>query len=242
MHVDQRGNVHVFLTILTIIGLVVATYLVQQKTNLFSKAASPKKAITQFTDSQINAGTGALSGTHYNLNIIGVPKAKTASLTDSSGHRIFIPLEGKCKINLSMGAFQVLDGNCTDGPATLQLPNPNPENDGATIYSVWARVLGKPDRQSAVNTCATYTNSETGIVEDYCSIYSVISVREKGKASFADVSKQLLYVYADLDDDGEIERYPLFDSALEDYYWSYDNQGMKIMQLRFYPISTPVAL
>ncbi|KKR80710.1 MAG: hypothetical protein UU26_C0011G0001, partial [Candidatus Daviesbacteria bacterium GW2011_GWC1_40_9] len=60
-------------------------------------------------------GSGAPSGTHYNLNIIGAPKGKTASLTESSGHRIFVPLTGSCKIKLSMGDFAVLDGNCTDG-------------------------------------------------------------------------------------------------------------------------------
>ena len=46
-------------------------------------------------------GNGAPSGAHYNLNIIGVPKDKTADMTDGSGHRIFVKLEGKTKILLS---------------------------------------------------------------------------------------------------------------------------------------------
>ena len=34
--------------------------------------------------------------------------------------------------------------------------------------------------------------------------------------------------------------YPLFDNALEDYFWSYDNNGLKLLQLRFYPVPTDV--
>src|SRR4051812_45379064 len=45
-------------------------------------------------------GNGALSGAHYNLNIIGASKDKTADLTNN-GHRIFVPLIGTTKIYLS---------------------------------------------------------------------------------------------------------------------------------------------
>ena len=31
---------------------------------------------------------------------------------------------------------------------------------------------------------------------------------------------------------------PLFSSLGTDYFWSYDNNGLKLAQLRFYPIST----
>jgi hypothetical protein len=34
---------------------------------------------------------------------------------------------------------------------------------------------------------------------------------------------------------------PLFDSTLENYFWQYDNSGLKNAQLRFYPVSTTVA-
>lgn len=59
-----------------------------------------------------SAGNGAPSGAHYNLNIIGVDKAKTADMDGSKRHTIFVPLVGSCKINLAEGDFQVLDGNC----------------------------------------------------------------------------------------------------------------------------------
>lgn len=34
-----------------------------------------------------------LSGPHYELNIIGVPKGKSATMTDSNRHVMFVPLE-----------------------------------------------------------------------------------------------------------------------------------------------------
>jgi hypothetical protein len=52
---------------------------------------------------------------------------------------------------------------------------------------------------------------------------------------FENVTKELLFIYADLDGVGQAERYPIFDPALEGYYWKYDNNGLKILQLRFYP-------
>ena len=98
-------------------------------------------------------GNGAPNGPHYNLNIIGVPKDKTADMTGNNGHRIFVPLEGNCRINLSLGDFRVLDANCTDGPSAFQLPNPDPDGDGTTTYSVYARALGKIGGSSTTTTC-----------------------------------------------------------------------------------------
>ncbi len=68
----------------------------------------------------------------------------------------------------------------------------------------------------------------------------MVLVREKGKNSFTNVSKYLLYIYVDLDGDGQAERYSLFDEALQDYFWNYDNNGLKLAQLRFYEIPTDV--
>lgn len=181
-------------------------------------------------------GHGAPSGPHYNLNIIAVPKQKSAEMTGSKGHRIFVSLVGKTKINLYEGDdFQVLDANGTDGRASFQLPNPDPDNDGVTEYSVWARALGKPGGRSSTTTCAY---DEFG--QEWCSVYTMVLVREKGKSSFSDVSKQLLYIYVDIDADGDLERYPLFDAALIDYFWDYDNQGLKLAQLRFYEVVSQV--
>src|SRR5438067_13691846 len=89
-------------------------------------------------------GNGAPNGTHYNLNIIGVPKDKTADMNNNNGGRIFVQLYGgdtagslngklfneitkTNKIFLAEApageSFQVLDANATDANGALfQLP------------------------------------------------------------------------------------------------------------------------
>jgi len=183
-------------------------------------------------------GNGAPSGAHYNLNIIGVENSKTADMTGNQGHRIFVPLQGNTKIWLTQApSFEVYDTNGTDGNgASFGLPNPDPDNDGVTEYSVYARALGGPGGSSTTTTCTF--DQTTG--ETYCSTYSMVLTREGGKSGFTNVSKELLYIYADFNADGVIERYPLFSDNTLQYYWNYDNQGLKLAQLRFYEIATDV--
>ncbi len=65
-------------------------------------------------------GNGAPSGPHYNLNIIGVSKGKTADMTGSERHTIFVALGDKnnqvtSKIYLMPAEdFRVCDGNAFD--------------------------------------------------------------------------------------------------------------------------------
>ena len=176
-------------------------------------------------------GNGAPSGPHYNLNIIGVPKNKTADMSGNNGHRIFVSDTGNTRINLSVGDYQVLDANGTDGVAAFQLPNPDPDGDGITAYSVYARALGKPGGYSVTTTCF----DEAG--GTYCSTESMLLVRSTGKSKFNNVSKELLTVCLDTDGDLVCDtREMLFDRDLADYFWSYDNSGLKLAQLRFYEI------
>jgi hypothetical protein len=183
-------------------------------------------------------GNGAPSGSHYTLNIIGVSKDKSAAMDGNNGSRIFVPLEGKAKINLTEGDFGVLDANGTDADgATFSLPNPDVDGDGVTSYSVYARALGTPGGSSTTTTCGTDTTDD----ELVCSTESMVLVREsRGVGKFENVSRQLLYVYADYDGDGDLDLIPLFDQRLEDYYWDYDNKGLKVAQLRFYEQATDV--
>lgn len=177
-------------------------------------------------------GNGAPSGAHYNLNIIG--KQKGSCSGDSGGNVIFVPLSGSAKINLFEGPFDVLEKCALNGPAEFQLPNPDPTNSGYTTYSVYVRGLGKPGGSSIMTPCGT--DAVTG--EVVCSTLNVVTTRTSGKQTFSNVSKELLYVYVYLD--GVLTRIPLFDSRLEDYYWAYDNNGLKLLQMRFYEISTNV--
>ena len=195
------------------------------------------------------AGNGAPSGSHYSLNIIGVEKGKNPPMTNDNRHTIFVPLgangePARCKINLVnsliLGEYAVKDGNCfDDSVAAFSLPNPDANNDGTTDYSVFARGAGKPGGRADVTTCQSDSTPDSGGTEDCSDIYaSIISVG--GNREFSNVSKQLLYVYDDIDEDGTVERVPLFGTSGESYWWYYDNQGLRVAQLRFYECSTIV--
>jgi hypothetical protein len=190
-------------------------------------------------------GNGAPSGAHYNLNIIGVDKGKTADLTGDNGHRIFVPLYGKSVINLTEGDFGVLDANGTDGsPAAFQLPNPDPDGDGTTSYSVYVRALGKPGGKAIMQSCYTDTTG-TWCAADFAGGVNPITIeRTKGKQTFVNVSKDLLYVdYCTAFDSitgacTSVTQVPLFGVETASYFWDYDNTGLKLAQLRFYEIPT----
>lgn len=187
-------------------------------------------------------GNQAPSGAHFNLNIIGVKDAKSTDFSGGDGHRIFVPLTGSAKINLTEGDFAVLDANGTDGNAAFQLPNPDPTNSGTSQYSVYARALGKPGGKANMTTGAYQwiDLDGDGVVDDgelflQMSVITLPLERSNGKQVFENVTKYLLYIYVDLDGDGTAERYNLFNDALQDYFWQYDNSGLKLVQLRFYP-------
>lgn len=209
-------------------------------------------------------GNGAPSGPHYNLNIIGVENPKTADMTGSNRHTIFVALGGPgedqvtSRIYLTRGDFEVCDGNAFDPAfdcdgeqiqsrgAVFQLPcNTNLVDDvtGDLIpcdeagqnasYSVWARALGKPDGESTTTTCAI--DPDTG--EKVCSTENVLLIRNKGQETFENVTKKLTSIVTDIDGDGDLDRVALFQGGLEDWFWQYANRGLRLAQLRFYPVS-----
>jgi hypothetical protein len=182
-------------------------------------------------------GNGAPSGSHYNLNIIGTSD-KSAAMDDTNRHVIFVGLnKADQKIMLTEADdYSVLDGNATDGDAAeFALPNPDPDGDGTTTYSVFARALGAPGGGADMTTCAV---DEYG--DEICSVATLELRRTKGKSTFDNVSAELLYIYADIDGDGDLDRVPLFDESLQGYFWDYDNNGLRLAQLRFYECSTTV--
>lgn len=174
-------------------------------------------------------GNGAPSGPHYNLNIIGT-KDKKPDMNNNSGHRIFVDLQGPTKIYLIEGPYAVIDANGTDGEAKFQLPNPDPDNDGTTDYSVFARALGKPNGEADMQTQAYEIDGEKWVESELI----LTLKRTHGKQKFENVSKYLLYIYY------EGKRYPLFHKDFADWLWYYDNYGLRIAQLRFYEIPTTV--
>ncbi len=240
-----------------------------------------------FTFAMAFAGNGAPSGYHFNLNIIAVPKLKTALMQDDGltghyGHSIFV-LEGALgtKILLTEApdgeTFQVLDKNGTDGEAKFMLPaadtgvisdTPGTPDEctftdpdgagplpgyyvcgtGTTVYSVFARALGKrgtPGMDAKVMLCGLdYTAPDgTPLAEplEICSIDNQLILDSHARpGKFTNVTANLLYLY-NVNIDGVIyKRIPLFSDALQDYFWQYDNYGLKLLQLRFYWCETVV--
>jgi hypothetical protein len=188
-----------------------------------------------------STGNGAPSGEHYNLNIIGVSHTKNGDLT-GGGNVIFVGLGTKTaavttKILLEQsaiaGVFAVLDKDGTDGEAKFSLPAPGG-------YTVWARALGKPYGEGTLTTCATDVTGAPA-EGDICSTLSEVFVRGTGKSSFRNVTSNLTTITLDpVLDAAAVDAcggttVSLFDGCLEGYFWQYDNNGLKLLQLRFYP-------
>jgi len=193
-------------------------------------------------------GNGAPNGNHYNLNLIGKEQCPTDPMTDNNGHVIFVLLNGGdvatnlngklanniSKVNkiylrqsLDTNTFAVLDGNaCNGNGAMFELPDP------ATGYTIWARALGTPGGNATMTTCATDPTTS----EVVCSTANVLLTRNKGKSTFSNVTSQLTtltYINATT---GQPVTVSLFDPSLQDFFWNYQNNGLRLAQLRFYPL------
>ena len=186
-------------------------------------------------------GNGAISGPHFNLNLIGVEKTDILPNDLNSGARIFVNLFGNSKIYLTQGdTFGVLDADATDGRGEFMLPYPentyNAEGEWVSgNYRIFIRELGQPGGSAKLSTCGEVV--EEGVVtETICSLDNVTLMREKGKSLFRDVTRKLTTVY--YYDGTQYNRVNIFDDVFENYLWSYDNNGLKHVQLRFYPILT----
>lgn len=209
---------------------------------------------------QTTTGNGAPGGAHYNLNLIGVTNGKNPPLTGSDRHTIFVPLYTNGKdgpdvdpvpgtdIWLTQGPFAVCDGNAFDAAtdcngtqiaktgAVFQLPcNTNittatgttlvPCTTGASAsYDVWARTLGTPGGSSTLTTCAT---DPTGNL--VCSTNKAVFVRMKPN-KFSNVTDAL----TSLVDTNTLQTVALFQGGYQNFFWDYDNNGNKLVQLRFY--------
>jgi hypothetical protein len=184
------------------------------------EASGPLEAKSVQAAAVTTTGNGAPSGARYTLNIIGMSRDKSADFSGGDGHRIFVDL-GKSgdavrtRINLTEGDFAVLDANGSDGTAAFQLPNPDPDGDGTTAYSVYVRALGKPGGKATMQSCHADDTGTWGAVDFAGGVEPITLGRTKGGVSkFQNVSKDLLY------------------------FWSYDNEGLKLAQLRFYEVPT----
>ena len=216
-----------------------------RKPALAAAAAVAALVAASVLSASAGAGNGAPSGPHFNLNIHGV--AKGQGFNGNNRNDIFVPLQGKCQIDLVQAQtydFQVLQPDCVNNPpASFELPAPcaiDPTSglcgSTTTVYSVWARALGKPGGSSSTGTCAT-DPTDGQIV---CSLQAFVSVqtRKPGKSSFTDVSGDLLFLTTCVN--GKTVSTPLFSPNYQNYFWQYDNTGLRLLQLRFYQVPSNV--
>ena len=200
-----------------------------------------------------------LSGAHWNLNIIGVPKDKTVpSMTGSNRHVIFVPLQSggdvsrQVKIYFERGVgFKVIDGNATDdNEAILQVPYESCADltqgcEELLSFDVYAVGLGKPFTGAIVEAECTYSEdvAPDATCTDTLLMGSFEVNRQKGKpqpVNITDVFRASGCL--DISGDGECNAGDLEFSnlwifnipQLVDYWWDYDNNGLKLMQVRFY--------
>jgi hypothetical protein len=200
----------------------------------------------------------------YQVNIIGVPKAKNPDMTGNNGHRIFVPLVGNTKVymtgdtsseeGLQCGSqFYVADANGTDNDgATLVVPCTNVNKDSTSTgvcYDVYATPLGTPGGKAEVDVVCTFDSTvvDTDLVEGSCEDvplgqFDFELVRNSGKPVQKDITN---YMRAsgcfdeDLSgtcDPGEktFNNVWIFNlEALLSYYWDYDNDGLRVAQVRF---------
>jgi hypothetical protein len=211
-------------------------------------ALAKKPGGPDYTDDPYN-GNGSPSGSHYTLNLLGKEWNHGSDIepedTNGNGRRIFVGLGNngnprKTKIFLGNSGvgdpcdgkdFCVTDYDGTDGVAEFYLPNPDDNCDGQTDWSVYIRVLGpnNPDYSATMETCAynegsTFCDGQGDVL--------TLGPKNNGAAQFTNVSLELFYVEIDN------VRYSIFGDTNADYWWDYNNQGLRHVQARFYEITT----
>ena len=199
----------------------------------------------------------------YQFNIIGVDKGKNPDMTGNNGHRLFVNLTGKSKIvmtgdtdfddsnGLQCGnSFQVVDANATgsNNPGMLLVPceNVNSEStDPGVCFDVFATALGGPG-QANVDVVCTFDDTvvDTNIDDGDCAQGNIDFdlVRNSGRPVQEDITN-FLRASGCFDEDGEGDCDPgettfnnvwIFNlEALIEYFWDYDNQGLRVAQIRF---------
>jgi uncharacterized lipoprotein NlpE involved in copper resistance len=179
-----------------------------------------------------------IKGEHYNLNIIGVKVSdQIKEVGDSMGHTMFVKLNGKTRIMMTQdagGIFEVVDRNGLDGLTRF--------NIAPGHYNVYARALGKPNGNVHIQANGTFNDSVNG--ETLVMLGYVDITRSTGKPQSLNINS-LFYVDVSVCTaslDGvciEMTTYNdtwVFDiPELLSYYWDYDNNELKLLQVRFYP-------
>ncbi len=205
-------------------------------------------------------GNGALSGPHYQFNIIGSPKGISGDT--SNGRAIMVPLKNAtgpsaivCEADqyvladdvaptfsnqVPAGArlyfepsntFEIVDRDATDGAATIKVP----VNGDQVTFDIYLRVGGKP------NTCmdidAYAFDLEQGL---YFWAGSVDVNRKAGKSTYVKVNYLFDVWFCQVDPvtqqctAGTSQELSVFNNVFDNYFWNILNDGTRIVQVRLY--------
>ena len=199
----------------------------------------------------------------YQFNIIGMAKGKKPDMTNDNGHRIFVNLSGSSKIfmtgdtdpattGLQCGnSFDVLDANATGngGEATILVPcdpltadNLDPE----VCFDVYATTLGTPGGSTNVDVVCEFDTTCIGcdIVGGDCATGGIDFdlAGHSGKPRTENITSVFRATGCiDLNasgtcDSGDIAFNNEWIFNIEQllyYYWDYDNNGNRIVNIRF---------
>lgn len=198
----------------------------------------------------------------YQFNIIGMKNAKNADMTNNDGHRIFVDLKGKSQIYMTGDTdpfmdglqcgnkFDVLDANGTDGRATLLVPcDPLTANnlDPDVCFDVYATPLGKPGGHTDVDVVCDFdaTCLNCDIDGGDCALGNIdfSLAGHNGKPKTQNITNVFrasgcidIGGVSGVCDAGDINfnnEWIFNIQQLEYYYWDYDNDGNRIVQIRF---------
>ena len=232
----------------------------------------------------------------YSMQIIGVPKDKSATMDNNNGHRIFVQLysdntvtnpggknnqlakgggndqnqiylcnssngendvvDARCdawRADGHVGDYGVIDANGTDGDgAMFGLPDPcvgTSSLDGCTpTYAIWARAKAGSGT-ATITTCADETGTGFDGTDDVWCGSNGITLSKQTANKAINVSNNLLYMTITVDGVANPQlaacigisttatttlNVYLFDRCFENYFWNYDNNGLKVLELRFY--------
>jgi hypothetical protein len=184
------------------------------------------------------------NGTHYNLNLIGKDKVMPGDYDNNDRHTMFVPEyttdfetpngEPGVTIWMQQGEeFAVIDGNATDGTGRFQL--------GKGRYAVYVVSKAKPGYSTDIAGWVQYTDT-TGTLYYYLKV-GEISVNRKWQDAhdlfWVTTTEDTLGIISEetwvFDYLTAINNTDLYENAA--YFWQYDNQGNKLVQVRFYPIN-----
>lgn len=275
------------------LSVLAATVVFTACTDTPTTAVSTAKHVT--SPSATLLGNGFPQGAaDYRLNIIGVPKDKTADMDNNNGRRIFVQLNSDNVVTAPGGknnqlakdgiddqnhiflcnstngendvtdqrcdtwrlanpdAFGVIDANATDADgAILGIPDPcagvDPLDGCTPTYRIYARAHGAGG-SATITTCAEEAGF-TGADDTWCGSNG-ITLTAKGNAKKAiEITDNLLHMTLTID--GTVDtglatclgisttgsttlNISLFDKCFQNYFWNYDNNGLKLLELRFY--------